>query len=205
MKNLTILFSGLLCFVAVPVFAANPNPGGGSTTCAGQQLTGVIASNLDVPAGSFCQLNWADVQGNVTVEGTLLSFSSQFDKNVTVSGAGSITIANGYHDRPIKGNLNISGSGQSGIAPANDGNNVVLGNINVTGLNNGGAFFTSQATVGGGVSVNYNFGRVDLSYLTISKNLDCNNNSPAPVSWSIDHGYGSSITAAGKTGQCAGL
>jgi hypothetical protein len=131
--------AALLCLVVTPAFAA-----GGTTTCTtGQPLTGVIPNNLHVPAGEFCQLNWAEVVGNVTVEGTLLSFSSMYDKNVNVTGAGSITIANGYNDRPIKGNLNISGSGQSGIAPANDGNNVVLGNITVTGLNNGGSFFVS--------------------------------------------------------------
>jgi hypothetical protein len=196
-----LLCAALLCLVVTPAFAA-----GGTTTCTGQ-LTGVIPNNLDVPAGAVCQLNWAEVVGNVTVEGTLLSFSSMYDKNINVSGAGSISIINGYSDRPIKGNLNISGSGQSGIYPGNTGN-VVLGNITVTGLNNGGTFYVGQATVNGAVTVNYNFGRVDLSGLTISKNLDCTNNDPAPVSWSIYSDYGphmSTITATQKTGQCAAL
>jgi hypothetical protein len=55
------------------------------------------------------------------------------------------------------------------------------------------------------VSVNYNFGRVDLAYMTIGKTLDCANNNPAPSSWSIEHNYGTSITAAQKTGQCSTL
>lgn len=202
MKKLTILCAALVCLAAVPSFAA-----GGTTVCTGQ-MTGQISNNLDVPAGASCQLNWAEVTGTVTVEGTLLSFSSQYDKNVTVSGAGSILIANGYSNRPIKGNLSISGTGQSGIYPANDGNNVVLGNITVMGLNNGGSFSVSQATVGGAVSAQYNFGRVDFSYMTIGKTLDCMNNDPAPVSWSIYSDYGphmSTNTATQKTGQCSAL
>jgi hypothetical protein len=201
MKRLMVLCAALLCLAVAPAFAA-----GGTTTCTGQ-WTGVnpIPNNLDVPAGAVCQLNWVEVVGNVNVEGTLISFSSMYDQNINVTGAGSITIANGYSDRPIKGNVNISGTGQSGIYPGNTGN-TVLGNINVTGLNNGGTFYVGGATVNGAVSVNYNFGRVGLDGLTIGKSLDCNNNTPAPASWSIDNNYGSSITATkGKTGQCAAL
>jgi hypothetical protein len=204
MKNVIISCAVLFCSAAAPMFAA-----GGITTCTAKMPDGVlIQNNLHVPAGASCQLNWAEVMGNVTVEGTLISFSSQYDKNIDVTGAGAISIANGYSARPIKGNLKISGSGQSGIYPANDGNNVVLGNIIVTGLNNGGSFSISQATVGGVVEVNYNSGRVDLSYMTIGKNLDCSNNEPAPTSWSLYSDYGphqSSNTATQKTGQCAGL
>ena len=196
-----MLCAALLCLVVAPAFAA-----GGNTECTSQLASVTIQTNLHVPAGAVCQLNWVEVVGNVSVEGTLLSFSSMYDKNVNVSGAGSISIINGYSDRPIKGNLTISGSGQSGIYPGNTGN-VVLGNITVTGLNNGGTFYIGEATVNGAVTLYYNFGRLDLSYLTIGKTLDCANNNPAPTSWSLSNGpLQSTITAAnGKTGQCAAL
>jgi hypothetical protein len=146
-----------------------------------------ITSNLDVPAGASCNLNWVEVVGNVAV---------------TVQ----VSLVNGYSSRPIAGNLTIANSsGQSGIYPANHGNNVVKGNITVTELHDGGSFTISQATVNGTVNLNDNAGRTDIAYLSIGKPLNCSGNEPAPTSWSQDHGYGSSITAPQKTGQCSGF
>jgi hypothetical protein len=163
----------------------------------------VIPTNLDVPAGATCQLNWVEVVGNVTVEGTLTAFSSKFDKNVNVTGAGSISLINGETSMPILGNLNITGSsGNSGIYCPNH-SNVIQGNINVTG--NSGSFYICTAEVVGGVTINNNTGSVDISWMNLGKDLSCDGNDPAPRSWSVEHGYGSTITAHQKTGQCAGL
>lgn len=198
MKKVTILFAVLIC-LSLPMFAANP--GGGSIECTGI-YTGPnpIASNLHVPAGATCQLNWIDVQGNVTVDGNLISTSSKFDMNVTVTG--TIVFQNNYQTPLIGKNLTISNSsGQSGIY---GDTTVINGNVSISGLQPGGSFtFSSNTTVEGGVSVTNNLGAVNVSYVKIGKNLDCSGNNPAPVSWSIDHGYGKTVTATEKTGQCA--
>ena len=187
----------LLCLVATPVFAA-----GGTTTCTGSLASVTIPNNLYVPAGVTCTLNWVEVVGNVTVDGILVSYSVKFDMNVTVTG--TISLVNAYGDAPIAGNLTITNSsGLSGIYPNENQQNVVKGNITVTGLNNGASFYIGSATVGGSVNLNDNAGRIDISYMNIGKALNCTGNDPAPTSWSLVHGLGSSINAPQKTGQCS--
>jgi len=198
MKKLIILGA----FSFAPMFAANP--GGGSITCDGQYSgPSPILSNVYVPAGRTCTMNWIEVAGNVTVDGNLIAFSSKFDGNVSVTG--TVAFMNNYQTPLIGKNLTITNSsGQSGIF----GDTVeIKGNVSVSGLQPGGSFsFSSNTTVDGGVSITNNLGRVDISYTTIGKSLDCSGNNPPPTSWSIDHGYGSTVvTAGGKTGQCSSL
>jgi hypothetical protein len=194
-----ILVFVLLAVAAAPVFAATTT----TTNCTGTITSQAIAGNMDVPAGATCRLEGVEVVGNVTVEGILNSFSSKFDKNVTVTGAGQISLSNGETWMPILGNLTIAGSsGNSGIYCPNHGN-VVQGNISVIG--NSGSFYICSGTVNGGVTINDNTGSVDLSWLTVGKNVSCSGNDPAPHSWSAQNGYGSTINAQQKTGQCAGL
>jgi len=196
MKSLTICMAVLLCSLAAPVFAA-----GGTTTCTGPLQGVTIPNNLYVPAGATCTLNWVEVIGNVTVDGSLVSFDGKFDSNVTVTG--TISLINGYDYRKIQGNLTISNSsGQSGIYCPNT-SNVINGNITVTGLNNGGSFYICSATVGGGVSLTDNAGTIDISFMTIGKNLSCSGNDPAPTSWALVNQNNAQITAQQKTGQCS--
>ena len=202
MKKWTVLCAALLCLAAVPAFAA---PGAtGSTTCVDRIDGGTVPNNLYVPAGATCTLSWSEVVGNATVDGTLISFDSKFDRNITVTG--TISLINGYDFRPIVGNLSIINSaGQSGIYCPNTAN-VINGSITVTGLHDGGSFYICSAQVGGGVTLANNLGRIDISYMNIGKGLDCYGNDPAPISWSVNVGYGSSIIATnGKTGQCSVL
>jgi hypothetical protein len=191
-----------LTLFALSAFAANP--GGGSTECANRSISGPIPNNLHVPAGTTCTLSWATVAGNVSVDGTLLSISSKFEANVTVSG--TVSFINNYQTPLIGKNLTVtnSASGQSGIF---GDTTLIKGNVTISGLQPGASFtFSSDTTVNGGVSITNNLGPVNVSYLSIGQSLDCSGNNPAPNSWSIDHGYGSTTSATGgKTGQCAAL
>jgi hypothetical protein len=182
---------------AVPVFA-------GTTTCNGPK-TGVISGNLDVPADATCTLNWAEVTGNVTVEGILVSVTTKFDRNVTVTG-GSIQIVNGWGDNSkLAGNLTITGSSaNSGIYCPNT-SNVIDGNLTFTG--NSGRLYVCQATVGGNVNVSDNIRNntdfsgpqaADLNNIKAGKNLSCDGNVPYLT--------GSGNTAVGQLlGQCSPL
>jgi len=202
MNRLTVLCAGWLCFVAVPMFAANP--GGGSKECANITISGMIPSNLHVPAGATCTLNWAEVVGNASVDGTLISISSKFDMNVNV--AGTVSFINNYQIPLIGKSLSITNSsGNSGIF---GDTTEIKGSVFVSGLHDGGSFsFSSNTTVDGGVSITGNLGSVDISSTSIGGSLTCSGNNPAPTSWSINHGYGSSVSAAGGVtgGQCSDL
>jgi hypothetical protein len=159
---------------------------------------------LNVSATGTSTLNWSEVVGATSVDGTLVSFSSWFDSNVNVTG--TVRFNNNYNNPLIGGSLSITNSsGQSGVF----GDNVLIGgNVSVSGLHDGGSFsFSSNTVVNGGVSITNNFGRVDIAYTSIVQSLNCSGNNPAPTSWSIDHGYGPTVSAAGGVtgGQCSDL
>jgi len=179
------------------------------TTCTGYVQDMTIAANLDVPAGATCTLVGSVVNGNVTVEGTMLSYGTRFDKNVTVTG-GVITIANGNGlTSALAGNLTITGSTAMNYIGCPNKSNIIQGNLTFTG--NSGRLYVCEATVQGSVTVNDNL-RVnidwqgataaDLNRMTVGKNLTCSGNlqsgGPVPVS-------GGNNTATNKLGQCAGL
>ena len=89
-----IMSIAFLAMLAVPAVAmAAPAPG--STTCMDGSLQGrTISTNVTVPAGATCNLSWSDVKGNVTVNGSLVTYgTTEFEKNVSVVG-GSFAAAN---------------------------------------------------------------------------------------------------------------
>ena len=106
----------------------------GSTACTDNSLAGTtIKTNVTVPAGARCDLSWADVQGNVSVNGSLVTYGiTHFAKNVAVNPGGSFAAAN--WGVTIDGNLSITDPA------ANSGNgfwgdysgNMVKGNLSYT-------------------------------------------------------------------------
>lgn len=144
---------------------------------------GIINGDLTVAAGKTCELHYITVTGNVRVHGTLTSYNSAFQGNVTVIG-GQFTGING---NAVAGNLTIMGSSyDNGIwgPTAIGGNLTVVGNA---GANDGGnAFYVGQATVGhydsnnnavaGNVVVSDNTGRVDIGGVTPLGTLVCKGN-----------------------------
>jgi hypothetical protein len=142
-----------------------------------------ITGDLDVPVGETCELHYIIVTGNVTVEGTLTSFNSTFQGNVTDNG-GQISFING---NVVDGNLTFGGSPYYNqiSCPNITNGNVIGGNLTVVG--NTGDFYVCQAivghfdannnVVGGNVVVSDNAGRVDIGGIApLANNLVCRDN-----------------------------
>jgi hypothetical protein len=79
--------------LAVPALASAQV---GNTPCTDSSLAGTtVTSNITVPAGATCDLSWADLQKNVEVYGSLVTFGqTHFEGNVTVHPGGSFAAAN---------------------------------------------------------------------------------------------------------------
>jgi hypothetical protein len=99
----------------------NTNPSTTITVFSQDQLNalaaqGPIGKSIDVPVGQDLKLEWATVNGNITVEGHLSMAADLVNGNVTVTGSGSggidgsgLTLYNGASH--ITGNLTVTGSG----------------------------------------------------------------------------------------------
>ena len=181
---------------------------GGTTTCT-ETMSGLITDDLNVPAGAVCRLLGSEVAGNVTVQGSLFSYGTRFDKNVDVHG-GVIVISNGNGmGSALFGNLTINGSSGNNQIGCPNISNEFLGNISFTGST--GTFNVCPANVKGNVIINNNT-RVNLDYsgpyvadlnnIVSGKNITCeanaSSNGDAPIK-------GSNDAAKQKLGQCAGL
>jgi hypothetical protein len=183
MKKTILMFS----LLAAPIFASD-------ITCTGN-MGGPINGNLDVPAGATCVLHWADVSGNVTVEGTLISWTSHYQKQVIVTGV--VGFLNGWsNNSAIEGNLILTATGAqaSGFWPALPGQtNIVRGNLIITGST--APVYLGGVVVGGNVNIDDNTGRVDVGGVIAGKNLNCDGNA------NLNNSGGN--TAKQKTGQCS--
>jgi hypothetical protein len=178
LKRLFVLLAALAALSAV--IAGSAFAGGGTTTCTGGQITGPINNNLDIPAGARCFVGYpTEVKGNVTVEGSLISFGATFDKNVTVTG-GTFKAENG--GTTILGNLTITGSagdptdprgdfpgnGLWGVQPPDGPLNAINISGNVTYTGNSAPFYVgNQVFVGGNFTSSLNTSWVDATLLHV--------------------------------------
>jgi hypothetical protein len=202
MKKLTIF--SLLC--AAPIFAQSV------TTCTGQIMgPTVIAGDLTVPAGARCTLfavmgQVVEVQGNVTVEGTLDSWGAHFSKNIFAVGGNVSFRYDASLQKPtiVDGDVLITHSNAfnaiSSVIP--DMPISIMGNLTVAenGIDPNGnfSFFAYRLKVGGNFVVSNNGGRrISLYNNTVGKNLNCGGNNPAPE--------GTDNAGKHKNGQCSSL
>jgi hypothetical protein len=206
MKSLIVLCTGLLCLAGSAAAGNVKSCNNGDVRNTQLAWTGTVNGNVDVPLGAVCTMQWAEVSGWVTVEGTLIAISTKFDTNVTVSGAGSLQVINNFLGQGIFGNLLVSGSGNSGLyCPNQTGGNYVKGNVMVSNLTGIGAqFYTCEANIDGWVQLLNNdiwgyYGNpwmIQLTGATIKGYLDCAENAQVPNI--------SGTTASSKRGQCLG-
>jgi hypothetical protein len=89
-------------------FAGNAVAAPSPVSCTSNTLAGTTVNKaVDVPAGATCDLSWATINGNVTVEGSLVNFGmTTFNGNVTVNPGGSVQFSN--WGVTINGNLSIT-------------------------------------------------------------------------------------------------
>jgi hypothetical protein len=162
-----------------------------ATVCTGD-LGGTITGNIDVPAGQTCRLMWAEVTGNVTVEGTLWASATIFDGNVTVTGDGSqLWLAN--YPSHIKGNLIITGS--SGVSGGNAYGTSFGDNTGDGYQGPDAATAAGSSQIDGGLTFQNNTGALYVgSPLHVSGKFTASGNSQYPAHWDT-----SGLTVSGKT------
>src|SRR5262249_3521012 len=164
MKRLFVLLAALAATSAA--LAGNAFAGGtGSVSCTDASLAGkTITSNVTVPASAPCDLSWADVQGNVTVNGSLVTFGiTHFAKNVSVQPGGSFAAAN--WGVTIDGNLSFLNPGTYSYNGfwGDYSTNEVKGNLSYT-ITSDTAYPQYQSPLlyfGGGVKVDGKFNYSD--------------------------------------------
>ena len=209
-KNTSILFVGI---VAALLFAVPAAVGASDTSTATTYCTGTIEFTTiqgNLRAGPGCFLNFASVEGNVTVlqGGSLDTFSSEIDGNVTSRNATRVAISL-FTD--VHGNVVIEGSSESaGLGRANvDGNVVLVGNAGLIGMSLVGVGGNLQVThsslshpgffgeifVNGNVDISNNTGQISIADSAITKNLICHNNQPPVIAFAN--------TAKKMLGECA--
>lgn len=151
MKRL-ILTLGALVALAVPsiALAAPPPPTPISGHLEGAVLT---AGNYVVPTGQTAYLGWADVKGNLVINGSVINYGmTTFEKNVSVVGG---QFKAGNWGVTIDGNmsfLNPAANSDNGFW-GDYSPNLIKGNLSyiINGASSGGAYldFQGPTTVDG--------------------------------------------------------
>jgi hypothetical protein len=127
--------------------------------CNADMANTTVTKNIDVPAGTTCDLSWATINGNVKVEGSLTTFgTTTFNGNVTVTGG---TFAASNWGVTINGNLFITDPpeySQSGFWGNQNGtSSEVTGNLTYTITHDYLQYHQPSLYFGGGVKVDGNF------------------------------------------------
>lgn len=206
---------------------ATAEPAAAARTCSGSLKNTTVSGDLYVPAGSTCTAYGVDVHGSIQVaRGATLRFSTgDVDGNVqgesaphtvsvynsTVEGdvqsksaryvkvQGSVIDGNVQTERTVEGQhvvtSRVGGDIQSKYTNTRVDKNRVGGNVQHTV---GRHLSLRSNVIGGDAQVEKNRYWQRIYGNTIGGNLDCKENSPAPVG-SGNRVYGS------KTGQCRGL
>ena len=158
-------------------------------TCPGF-LSNTTVDNLLVPANSDCNLNGTRVMGTIKVEAnaTLNAEKIIVVGNVQAENALQVNILNGSR---IGGSVQVKqGSG------ANVSDSFIDSDIQYD--SNMSLLQVLRSTVGGNVQVVQNTGGVEIEENTIDGNLQCKENTPAPVG-------GGNIVQGSKEDQCRQL
>jgi hypothetical protein len=153
---LVVTMLGAIFAFAGSAVAAPPPP----TPCTDNSYASkTTTKNFDVPAGATCDLSWATINGNVTVEGSLVTFgTTTFNGNVTVTG-GSFDASN--WGVKINGNLIITDpaeSTQSGFYGNQGGtSSEITGNLTYTITHDYPQYHQPSLYFGGGTKIDGNF------------------------------------------------
>lgn len=183
-RQLTIL-AFAACLSATGLYAEE-------TSCTGA-LSGSF-DNVVVPQNAVCDLKNAFLNGSLRVErgaGVLISGRTYINANVLSEEGGAYVriLGPGVF---VGGNVQIRNNFQASAILRGA---LVQGSIQY--IENSGPLFASGVFVGSDFQVFSNTGGVSLTNNTIRQNLQCKENTPAPV--------GSGNKAGDKQDQCAAL
>jgi hypothetical protein len=170
-------------------------------------LSGTINGNVKVPANMTCTLTDIAVTGNVTVARNAFLTVSGGTISGNVQGENCF-IVNLFAD-PAGDPLVVGGNVQIGNCTGPSGASVARGPVTIDGNfhchNNTAPCTADGVTIGGNVQVTNNeFNEADFGFAnnvsnnTISGNLQCEGNDPAPFPYD-----GGNTVAGNKLGQCS--
>jgi hypothetical protein len=168
-----------------------------SITCTGELQGLTIDGNVDVPAGKTCRIALTEVKGDVTVEGTLGTAGSTYDRNLKVAG-GKIffgrcaplmqPVCASHPGTTIAGSLTIRSSSNDNVVQL-----VTVGKDLIAG-GNSGSLTLFDLLVGRNLVVSDNTGQATI-VARAGNSLSCSGNTLAPTV--------SQSTAQQFLGQCA--
>jgi hypothetical protein len=155
-----------------------------ASTC---QLGATTVENFEVPQDTTCTLTGTIVQGNVIVQrgGTLIAARIRVEGNVQAEGAAKVNVANST----VGGSVQIKQGGSARVVRTS-----IEGDLQFDAMT--APLDARYNTVGGSVQAFQNSGRLEISRNRIDGNLQCKENSPAPL------GTGN-IVGGNKEDQCA--
>jgi len=214
-RTLALVATALMGAAIITVRAQPAAAAATNIECSNQTLTAtVVAANLIVPQGKFCDLEGTTVMGNASVNesgGLLADSGSTISGYVYIARSGQFAA---FNSSTVSGNVICQNCGVADLH-----NSTVKGGLFDNALT-GGAFIQNSTigadlqieysrggqvgftiagnSIGGNLEFNYNVASSTVSNNTIGGALDCNFNKPAPT------GSGN-VAAGGMTGQCATL
>lgn len=166
-----------------------------NTNCTGA-LNGSITGNIVVPNGASCTLSDATVTGNVQVQQNASLTVDATQQPTTIGGnVEAINCASALLEGGVTvgGNVQIQGcAAQSGFV----GPGVKVGG-NFQCSSNAGGCEARLGDVHGNAQIQANSSS-DISLVSVSGNLQCQGNTPAPT-----HSFGPDFVTGNLQGQCA--
>lgn len=162
---------------------------GEERSCRGT-LGAITVDNLRVPNGASCTLDRTYVKGTVKVEGnaTLVATSIRVVGNVQAENAARVIVRGGSR---VGGSVQIVQGGSARVVGSNVNGDILYDD-------NRRALAALRNAVGGNVQAFQNTGGVEIRGNVIDGNLQCKENSPAPVG-------GNNRVGGNKEDQCRNL
>lgn len=199
------------CIAATSVMAADTNCSTASPIVNGATVPGRVV----VPDGQTCDITAATIIGNIVVgkQSTLKVRGGTIAGNVEANQcaevllrgeAAPLVVQGDVQIRRCTGRLDYGSLWVAGFIDGTSGRALVAGDIECVG--NAALCAVYKVDVGGNVRIDdttangvpsQNVYSANISSNVIGKKLECNRNSPNPVT------YGANVAASGKLGQCA--
>jgi hypothetical protein len=159
------------------------------TKCRGT-LGAVKVDNLRVPQEATCTLNGTIVKGTITVKrnATLIARGVRVVGNVQAENASKVVVRDSSR---VGGSVQVKQGGAAKVLSSR-----VMGDIQYDA--NTRNLKANDNTVGGSIQVVGNFGGAEIFRNVVNGNLQCKENTPAPIG-------GANIVGGNKEDQCAGF
>jgi hypothetical protein len=182
----------IAALVALALLAASP-ASAEERKCSGT-LGAVTVDNLRVPQDATCRLNGTFVEGTIKVErnATLIARGVRVVGNVQAENAARVVVRPSEDRRSrVGGSVQVEQGGAATVRASK-----IIGDIQYDA--NTGYLRANDNRVGGNIQVIGNSGGAEIFRNIVDENLQCKENSPAPIG-------GGNVVGGNKEDQCAGF